>query len=721
MNKDEVTNAYAISLIRKGNYTQAETVLRKILQHSPHFTAARMNLSNLALEQGDTKTALREFQKLLREGNNSPDLYYNLGRALAVAGRFMESLEAFKQCQAKNPHHPLLPIEIGNVLRKLGRQQEARTWYQQASIKNPHHPGIWINISNSFLDEDNFTEASVAIRKAIRLDPNYAEAWSNLCAINLRQGFLEVAEQAGRKAVALNPRFAGAYRNLTQVLMQKGDLDSAYLCLYQESILLNASIETKLRLIRLLGERSCYTEAAELEHNLGTAIHTIPDLGLYLFAYRRAICDWRNHSQIEQQVATYIKTAKIDAGMQLSPWMALQVEGITATELRIYTENVAAYLFKGFAPSADFSNINIQQKKLPLRIGYLSADFHAHATTYLMIEVFEQHNRAQFETFAYSIDADDNSPIRQRLTNSFAHWRDVSTLSARDTAALIQADHIDLLIDLKGYTQNARPEVLVLRSAPIQISYLGYPGTVGTKDVDYLLADTFIIPPTHQHLYTEKIAYLPDCYQANSSHREVAPPISRLQENLPEQGLILCCFNHPRKISPKLFDIWCKVLKAVPETILWLLAMNALVEKNLRTEAKAHGVDSSQLVFAPRRPQAEHLSRLALADLFLDTYPVNAHTTASDALYMGVPLVTCVGDTFASRVAGSLLRTCGLEDLITENLQAYEDLIIQLVQNPSSITALKRRLAKNLQTSALFDSYKFTRNLENLYLQLASF
>jgi len=600
-------------------------------------------------------------------------------------------------------------------LRKLNRHHEARIWYQQALIHQPRHPGIWINISNSFLGEDNFVEAETAIQKALTLDSNYAEAWSNLCIIRLRQGLLDQAEQAGKRAIELNPNFAGGYRNFIQVLIQKGDLNGAYLYLQRECALANASLEAKLRLIRLLGERHNYVEAVELEQSLDTKIYTAPDWGVYLFSYRRAICSWTKHADMEQQVATYIKTAKIERGMQLSPWMALQVEGITAKELRAYTEAVSNYLFKGLIPLLPVATVDNIYNDKPIRIGYLSADFHAHATSYLMIEVFEQHNRNKFEIFAYALDADDASPMRQRLRAAFTYWRDVSAMSAFDIATMIQADKIDILVDLKGYTQKAKPEVFVFRPAPIQVAYLGYPGTMGTEALDYLIADDFIIPPTHQVYYREKIAYLPDCYQANSANRDIASTISREEEHLPETGLILCCFNHPRKISPKIFNIWCKILKHTPTANLWLLATNQLVEKNLRAEAMIRGISASRLIFATRRPQAEHLSRLRLADLFLDTYPINAHTTASDALYMGVPLITCAGETFASRVAGSLLHACNLDDLNTHNLQDYASLLMRLMQNPNEIANLKQRLIKNLATSPLFDSSRFTRNLEHLY------
>lgn len=718
---NEVINAFAILLIHQGNYSQAETLLRKILKQSPKFTAARMNLGNLALEQGDTATAIRELTRLLHEGIDSANLYYNLGRALLAAGNFTQAFDMLNKCLAKERRYPLLPIEMGNVLRKLKRYEEARHWYQQACVNFPHNPGPWVNIGNCYLDEDKFHAAEAAVHNALKLNLNYAPAWSNLCAIHVRQGLIDMAEQEGRRAINLDPHFAGAYRNLAQALIQKCDLAGAYQCLAAECALPQAPPETKLRLICLLGEHKRYAEALELEQSLGAAIAKIPDFSLYTFPYHREICYWHDHARLEQQVVAHVKTARIERGMQLSPWMAMLVAdkslGVTAAELRNFTEALATYLFKGFINTTP-TPLRQKQPNGKIRLGYLSADFHAHATAYLMIEVFEQHDHEQFETFAYAIDPDSTCSMRQRLKQAFGNWREVSALSARETAAVIQADAIDILIDLKGYTHNARPEVFALRPAPIQVGYLGYPGTLGITALDYLIADTFIIPPQQQPHYTETIAYLPNCYQANDSHRSIAAPVTREAEGLPEQGLVLCCFNHPRKISPKIFDTWCRLLHKLKNSVLWLFASHPLVKKHLLIEAGTRGIAKTRLIFATHRPQAEHLSRLRLADLFIDTYPVNAHTTASDALYAGVPLITCTGDIFASRVAGSLLRSVGLADLITENLQAYEELVVQLGQNPVAINALKMRLAENLTTTTLFNSQKFTRNLEELYLKM---
>ena len=314
-------------------------------------------------------------------------------------------------------------------------------------------------------------------------------------------------------------------------------------------------------------------------------------------------------------------------------------------------------------------------------IAYLSADFHEHATAWLIAELFEKHDHGRFAIYGYSYGPRDDSPLRRRLACALDRFVDVRDLSYAEAARRIAADEVDILVDLKGYTQDARSEIVAFRPAPLQVSYLGYPGTLGAEFMDYILVDDFVVPPEQQPFFTEKLVHLPGCYQVNDSRREIAPRTpSRAECGLPEEGLVFCCFNNSYKITPQVFGVWMELLQAVPGSVLWLLEGNRFMPANLRREAEGRGVAAERLVFAPRKPLPEHLARHRLAALFLDTFPVNAHTTASDALWAGCPVLTLAGETFVSRVAGSLVRSVGLPELITASLEDYRATALRLAR-----------------------------------------
>jgi predicted O-linked N-acetylglucosamine transferase (SPINDLY family) len=351
-----------------------------------------------------------------------------------------------------------------------------------------------------------------------------------------------------------------------------------------------------------------------------------------------------------------------------------------------------------------------------IRIGYYSADFHNHATAYLMAEFFEMHDRSKFELFAFSFGPDKQDGMRQRLTQSFDQFIDVSFNSDKEIAEFSRMLGIDIAVDLKGSTKDHRFGIFSYRAAPVQISYLGYPGTMGADYIDYLIADKIVILEAHQKHYAEKIIYLPDSYQVNDRKRVIADKTYTRQElGLPSEGFVFCCFNNNYKITPSVFDSWVRILKAVPNSVLWLFQDNPLAAINLRKEAKARGIDEARLVFAKSMPLDHHLARHSAADLFLDTLPYNAHTTASDALWAGLPLLTCMGESFASRVAASLLKAVGMPELIANTQEEYEATAIELAQNPDQLSALKQKLQSNCLSAPLFDTEKITRHIEQAY------
>ena len=352
-----------------------------------------------------------------------------------------------------------------------------------------------------------------------------------------------------------------------------------------------------------------------------------------------------------------------------------------------------------------------------LRIGYLSADFHSHATSFLLAEVMELHDHHRFETLGYSCGLDDNTPMQKRIRAAFTHFYDIQTLSIEAAAGKIADNRVDILVDLLGYTRSNRHQIFSLRPAPVQVNWLGYPGTMGHERLaDYLIGDPVVTPLTHAAFYSETLALMPHCNQPNDRQKEIGLSRTRDTFNLPEQGFVFCSFNQSVKITPVVFDLWCRLLKAVPGSVLWLLEDDRdVVQMNLRHEAALRGIAPERLVFAGNLPLAEHLARLRLADLMLDTFPYTSHTTASDALWVGLPLVTCIGETFASRVAASLLHAAKMPELITTTFDDYFRLALDLATHPDKLATIKDTLATHRLTCPLFDSARFTRDLERLY------
>jgi len=371
------------------------------------------------------------------------------------------------------------------------------------------------------------------------------------------------------------------------------------------------------------------------------------------------------------------------------------------------------------------SNSTLANKKnspKKIRIGYLSADFRLHPLAFLVSELIELHDRTQFEIIGISYGVNDKSAARDRLVKAFDQFHDVRQLSEIEAAKKIHACNIDILVDLTGFTQTSRSGIAVLRPAPINVNWLGFPGTMGSLGdnnnqplFDYILSDRFISPPHTFSHYAETLALLPHCYQPNDRKRPIGKTPSRESCQLPDNAFVFCCFNQTFKIMPDVFAVWMRLLQSTPHSILWLLDCNTWAKQNLIREAVAHGIAAERLVFAPRVAIADHLARHTHADLFLDTQPYNAHTTCSDALWMGLPVLTCVGDTFAARVAGSLLNATDLTELITYSLQEYESKALYISKNPAALVAMKQKLLAEKMTSALFDTTLFTQSLEDTY------
>jgi predicted O-linked N-acetylglucosamine transferase (SPINDLY family) len=432
------------------------------------------------------------------------------------------------------------------------------------------------------------------------------------------------------------------------------------------------------------------------------------------FIRTRQMCEWDN---FDRRLAFVRARLAAPDGPPLSPFLLLSEPGVSEKEQRACSE---LWMRRRLADAAEgreqlaFDLSRDRRVGGRIRLGYLSNDFQDHATALLMVEMLEAHDRAQFELHAYSYGVDDGKPMRDRLIRAFDHFTDISALSDMEAAQAIHDDGVDILIDLKGFTRDTRTSILAFRPAPIQVNFLGYPGTFGPGLCDYIITDEFCTPGASAADYDESFAYLPHSYQPRGRLAPIGVAPSRADLGLPDQGFVFCCFNQAYKFTPDVFQIWLRLLTAVPGSVLWLLA-SPTAEGNLRNAALEQGVAGSRLIFAPDRSQADHLARLQCADLLLDTAPYGAHTTASDALWAGIPVITLPGVTFASRVAGSLLHAVGMPELIACNAGDYFDVALELAENPEALARAKAKLALNRNTAALFDVPGYTTAIEALF------
>lgn len=671
--------------------------------------------------QGALKEAERFYRQLLAIAPQHVHGLHYLGVLCHQAGRHDEAISLIEQAIRLLPQQPDQHNNLGLALRAAGQLPAAIQQFERALQLNPQDADLWLNIASSYHVTADLQAAARCYRQALQLAPHEAE---------IRQGLLQVLQALGnqaqregqaalaadfcREAISLQPHDAALHYNLGNALRELGMAAEAAACYRQSLVLAPNDADTHnnlgnvLRELHFLPEAiACYEQALKLNPKLYHA-------RVHLAHQRQHICDWRFLDDDVKQIRQWV--AEIEHA-QVSPFAFLAMPGTTAAEqLRCaqqWTRNRYQTLLQ--QPPLNARN-TARPKKAQLHIGYLSGDFRLHPLASLITEMLELHDRQVFRISAYSYAHDDETVARKRLEAAVDQFVDIRSLSLAQAAQRIHEDGVDILLDLTGYTQASRSGILALRPAPIQASWLGFPGSMGAPFVDYLISDAVITPLEQRAHYSETLALLPQAYQPNNNARTLAASTARSAHGLPEQGLVFCCFNQSFKITPEVFACWMRLLLATPDSVLWLLECNSLATANLRQAAQDQGVDADRLVFAPRLPLDQHLARHAHADLVLDTRPYNAHTTASDALWMGVPLITCAGDTFASRVAASLLQAAGLPELVTDSPQAYETLALELAQDHERLQQYRARLAQ--RQGALFDTPAFTRELETLYLKL---
>ena len=624
------------------------------------------------------------------------------------AGKLQEALTSYDTALTLRPDHAEVLNNRGNVLQELKRYDEALASYDRALTLRPDDADALNNRGNALCELKRYDEALASYDKAIALKPDYAEVLNNRGNALRELNRLDEALASYNRAITLRPDYAEAHTNRGNALLDLKRPEDAL-----------ASYDRALTL------RPDYAEAL---NNRGNALRELNRLDEALASYDRLLavqadhahafsgaadcamklCDWDRRTRFATDLCTHVSGKK----SIVSPFMLLGYGGDPALQLQCARNHIENMIPS--PPPPFWSGQTWRHDKV--RIAYLSADFRSHAIASSTAELFEQHDRSRFEIIGVSFGVDDRSEMRKRLIAAFDEFHDVRRSGDKEVAKFLNDHQVDIVVDLAGYTQDSRPGILANRPAPVQVSYLGFPATMGADFVDYIIADPMVLPVEHQPYYTEKIVYLPDCYHVNDTKRKIAERTPTRQETgLPEHAFVFCCFNNNWKITSEIFDIWMRLLHQVEGSVLWLLRANEGAERNLRNEAQRRGIDPSRLVFAGRLPPAKHLARHRLADLFLDTLPYNAHTTANDALWVGLPVLTCKGEAFAGRVAASLLHAVGIPELITFNLEDYQALALKLARDPTLLAEIKAKLVRNRDTYPLFNTERFARHIEAAY------
>ena len=618
-------------------------------------------------------------------------------------GKLSLALQQFQQALLLHPKELGLHIACGNLCVELQRFEEAAGYFRRILHANKRSNDArnalcyaLQGLGNQAHTSGNFVLAEACFEEALQHQAGNAIYWYNLGNAQRELGKPKAALASFMQSIKLDSSDADAHNNLGNIQRELGQLDQA-IASYQQALQLNPN----------------------LHHALAHLVHQ-----------KQHVCDWHGLGAQILQLRDWVKN---EPRAQISPFAFIAMPDTTAQEQKQCATNWANNLYNGIARSRmDIGSQGMpKQAKKPkekINIGYLSADFRLHPLAFLISELIEKHDRTQFKIVAYSYGTDDKSAERKRLENAFDDFVDIRHLNDIDATTKIRADHIDILVDLTGYTQTSRTGIVALKPAAIHVNWLGFAGTMGEigggeiggdldKEslFDYILADKTIAP--NQADFSEQLLYLP-CYQPNDSKRPIGKAITRVAQHLPEDAFVFCCFNQTFKITTEVFSVWMRILKQAPNSVLWLLECNIWAKANLQREAEKAGIDLQRLIFAPRVPITEHLARHAHADLFLDTLPYNAHTTASDALFMKLPVLTCKGDTFASRVAASLLTRANLPELITHSLQEYEEKALQLAKAPENLAQIKQKLQTDAEQSKLFDATQFARDLEQQYLNV---
>lgn len=719
----EALASYDKAIVLKPNYAEAYNnrgvVLRQMkrpveaLASFDKAVALKPNFAEAYNSRGGAFRELKRFDEAEASYRRAtalrPDYaeaYNNCGVALQELKRFDEALASYDHAIALRPDYVEAHNNRGNAFAQLKQHGLALAAYERALAFKPDSADAWLGRGSIYFDLKRHDEALPAFDRALALKPNLENGWLGCGNVFAELKRYDEALAAFDKALALKPDLETAWLGCGNVFAELKRYGEAFAA-YDKALALKPDFENAwlargnvfFSLKRYDKAFAAYDRALALDPNLDDA----ESMRLISKSY---VCNWSNFDAEVRHLITSMKDGKTAL-----PFVALAVSDSPEVQLQC----ARAWVSKNIPESASpiWSGERYRHEKI--RIGYFSADFRHHAVAHLIAEMFEKHDKEKFEIVGLSLGPETKDEMQERSRGVFDKFIDVQAQSDKDVALLARNQEIDIAVDLNGFTQNARTGIFSMRPAPIQVSYLGYPGTMGANYIDYSIADRTVIPETSLSYYSEKIVYLPHSYQVNSRRPISESPKSRVESGLPQSSFVFCCFNNNYKITPGIFDYWMRILHHIDDSVLWLFEDNGLARNNLQKEAAARGINPERIIFATRVPLPDHLARHRLADLFLDTLPYNAHTTGSDALWAGLPVLTQIGKTFAGRVAASLLTAIGLPELITHSPQEYEAKAIEFALNREMLLNIKEKLNRNRLTAPLFDTVLFTRHLEAAY------
>ncbi len=718
----------------------------KSLRLNPNFAEAHNNRGNALRDLKQFDAAVAAYDKAIALKPDYAEAFNNRGNAQRDLKQYDAAVASFDKAIALRPAYAEAFNNRGNALRDLKRHDDALADYDRAIALKGDYADAHYNRGITLRALKRFEDAVEAYNHVIVLKPDCAEAFSSrgLARASLKQ--FQAAIDDYNRAIDVKPDYAEAYNNRGYALSDMRRHEEA-MASYAEAIRIkpdypeaynNAGVSLK-ELNRLNEALASHDQAiaikpdsSEAHYNRGIVLNDMKRYGDAIAAYGRAleikpsyaflyglrlytklnICDWHD---LDREIAELLE--RIARGEAASPPFSL-LNLIGAPEPLQKTAEI--WTKTEFPRASILGPIPARPLAKKPRIGYFSMDFHNHPVSQLLAGVIEAGDRTKFETIAFSYGPDTDDDVRKRMKAAFDQFVDVRNKSDQQITELARHMEIDIAVDLAGYTGQPRTGIFAMGAAPIQVNYLGYPGTMGADYYDYIIADRVLIPEADRHFYTEQTVYMPHCYQPNDCARVVSDKtFSRAELGLPANGFVYCCFNNAIKFSPKTFDSWMRILKRVPGSVLWLLQDNPAAGENLRAEAMRRGIDASRLVFAPRMPFSDNLARQRAADLFLDTLPYNAHTTASDALWAGLPVLTCLGESFAGRVAASILTTLEMPELIAPNVGAFEDRAVALAEDRAVYEQMRQTLGEKRLTAPLFDAALYARHLEAAYTAMA--
>ena len=740
--------ARAFAFEARGDHARARALYDDILAAIPGHPGALLCVARQNRRAGDLAAARTHLEQALDGAGTmalpSAKIWNELGEVHQAMGEFVAARAAFAQALEASPGMAPALVGLGNLSFDEGDFQAAEMYYRDAVARAPNGMA-WINLAFALESQLRFREAEAAAHKGLQHAPQLPEAWQVAASVALKLGDLVKAEELCGQGLERFRNEAALLLLQGRILSRVGAIAMArealvraasrgpqnadiLVALSGASLALGRVVDARLEVERAIELGACSVEAfdnlgqiGEAEGNLPAALEgyaraveqgpaVTPAVANHFVALRAA-CDLERAEAAETRLLAIADDPVGDP--RFPPMVGLMVSADAARQQSIARRWSAARLPPVAAP------VPIRSRGTRLRVGYLSSDFRDHPTAHLIAGLLERHDRRRVEAFGYGTVADDESAIGQRIRGAFEHWQKLPVMRHAATAETIRADSLDVLVDLNGHTRRARLEVLALRPAPVQIHYMGFPGTLGYDAIEAIVADAIVVPPGAEVHFTERVVRLPRCFLAADGSRALPPRTERGAAGLPKNAIVLMSFNRAHKLTRVFFDVWLDVLARVPDAVLWLYAPEPLAQHNLRAYASHRGIDPVRILFAPRVPQDAHIARLRAADLALDVLPYGSHTTGVDALWAGVPMLTCRGETFAGRVGASLLHATGLDELITEHLDAYRAALMTLAADRERLAGYRDYLDRERQRLPLFDTDGFARDWEDMLESVA--